>query len=179
VIRRSRINPDGAERCPLAGYVLAMSNAFGFVLDDASLRRTAVEGVPETVTALFICSMSGASRTLRRSLRRVSCIRLVGRCPSCYRPERSMPFKSKRNASRRERAGDNHLSSDFSFSGGDKRGAPSLSCEDRRLSSAITSSTGFLFSRTTTGFLFSRTTDVWGMIRTAFANALTISARAM
>jgi hypothetical protein len=31
--------------CPLAGYVLAMSNAFGFVLDDASVRRAAVEGV--------------------------------------------------------------------------------------------------------------------------------------
>ena len=28
-----------------------MSNAFGFVLDDASLRRAAVEGVPETVIA--------------------------------------------------------------------------------------------------------------------------------
>ena len=25
--------------CPLAGYVPAMSNAFGFVLDDASVRR--------------------------------------------------------------------------------------------------------------------------------------------
>jgi hypothetical protein len=37
--------------CPLAGYVLAMSNAFGFVLDDASLRRAAVEGVPETVNS--------------------------------------------------------------------------------------------------------------------------------
>jgi hypothetical protein len=32
-------NGEADASCPLAGYVPAMSNAFGFVLDDASLRR--------------------------------------------------------------------------------------------------------------------------------------------
>ena len=39
---------------PLAGYVAAMRNAFGVILDDASIRRAAVEGVPETVVQAAI-----------------------------------------------------------------------------------------------------------------------------
>ena len=36
---------------PLAGYIAAMTNAFGVILGDASVRRAAEEGVPETVIA--------------------------------------------------------------------------------------------------------------------------------
>jgi len=34
---------------PLAGYIAAMTNAFGVIFGDASVRRAAVEGVPTTV----------------------------------------------------------------------------------------------------------------------------------
>ena len=49
-----------------------MSDAFGFVLDDASLRRAAVEGVPETVITAIYLSMSGASARWRPSSGRTS-----------------------------------------------------------------------------------------------------------
>ena len=73
--------------CPLAGYVLAMSNAFGFVLDDASVRRAAVEGVSQNVIAAIYLlherSVGEVAAKLRPDeLEHV--IRLVGRCPSCY-----------------------------------------------------------------------------------------------
>ena len=88
--------------CPLAGYVLAMSNAFGFVLDDASLRRAAVEGVPETViAAIYLLHERSvgevAAKLTPDELEHV--IRLVGRCPSCYPPGTLDALKSKRMAS--------------------------------------------------------------------------------
>jgi len=51
-------------------------NAFGFVLDDASLRRAAVEGVPETViAAIYLLHERGvgevAAKLTRRRARRL------------------------------------------------------------------------------------------------------------
>ena len=94
--------------CPLAGYVLAMSNAFGFVLDEASVRRAAVEGVPETVIAAiyFLHERSVedvASKLTPSELGHV--IRLVGRCPSCYPPGTLDALKSKRATSLTPTAG--------------------------------------------------------------------------
>jgi hypothetical protein len=87
--------------CPLAGYVLAMSNGFGFVLDDASLRRAAVEGVPETVIAAIYLlherSVGDVAAKLKPDeLEHV--IRLVDRCPSCYPPGTLDALESKRVA---------------------------------------------------------------------------------
>jgi hypothetical protein len=87
--------------CPLAGYVLAMSNAFGFVLDDTSLRRAVVEGVPETViAAIYLLHERSvgevAAKLTPDGLEHV--IRLVGRCPSCYPPGTLDALKSKRMA---------------------------------------------------------------------------------
>ena len=94
--------------CPLAGYVLAMSNAFGFVLDEASVRRAAVEGVPETViAAIYLLHERSvedvASKLTSSELGHV--IRLVGRCPSCYPPGTLDALKSKRAASLTPTAG--------------------------------------------------------------------------
>ena len=85
-----------------------MSNAFGFVLDDASLRRAAVEGVPETViTAIYLFherSVGEVAAKLRPDeLEHV--IRLVSRCPSCYPPGTLDALKSKRMASLTPTAG--------------------------------------------------------------------------
>jgi hypothetical protein len=44
---------------PLAGYVPAMTNAFGVELDRASVRRAAVERVPETAIAWRLVSANG------------------------------------------------------------------------------------------------------------------------
>ena len=87
--------------CPLAGYVLAISNAFGFVLDDTSLRRAVVEGVPETViAAIYLLHERSvgevAAKLTPDELEHV--IRLVGRCPSCYPPGTLDALKSKRMA---------------------------------------------------------------------------------
>ena len=57
---------------PLARYIPVMSNAFGFVLDEASVRRAAVEGVPETVIAAIYLSMSGVSAKSPPSLSRMN-----------------------------------------------------------------------------------------------------------
>jgi hypothetical protein len=66
-----------------------MTNAFGVVLDSASLRRATIEGVSETVIAaiyfLHERSVDEIVAKLRPSeLEQV--IKLVGRCPSCYPP---------------------------------------------------------------------------------------------
>ena len=66
-----------------------MTNAFGVVLDSASLRRATIEGVSETVIAanylLQEKSVDEIVAKLRPSeLEQV--IKLVGRCPSCYPP---------------------------------------------------------------------------------------------
>jgi hypothetical protein len=79
--------------CLLAGYVLAMSNAFGFVLDEASIRRAAVEGVVGEV----------AAKLGPDELEHV--IRLVGRCPSSYPLGTLDALKSKRAASLTPTAG--------------------------------------------------------------------------
>ena len=86
--------------CPLAGYIPAM-NAFGFVLDDASLRRAAVEGVPETViAAIYLLHERSvgevAAKLTPDELEHV--IRLVGRCPSCYPLGTLDALKGKRAA---------------------------------------------------------------------------------
>ena len=79
-----------------------MSNAFGFVLDDASVRRAAVEGVPETViAAIYLLHERSVdeveSKLTPSELGHV--IRLVGRCPSCYPPGTLDALKTKRMAS--------------------------------------------------------------------------------
>jgi hypothetical protein len=66
-----------------------MSNAFGLVLDSASVRRATVEGVPETViAAIYLLHENSvdavAAKLAPGELGHV--IRLVGRCPSCYPP---------------------------------------------------------------------------------------------
>jgi hypothetical protein len=76
-----------------------MSNAFGFVLDDASVRRATVEGVSETVIAAIYLlherSVGQVAVKLRPDeLEHV--IRLVGRCPSCYPPGTLDALKGER-----------------------------------------------------------------------------------
>jgi hypothetical protein len=85
-----------------------MSNAFGFVLDDASLRRAAVEGVPETViAAIYLLHERSVGEVGAKltpdELEHV--IRLVGRCPSCYPLGTLDAFKSMRTASLTPTAG--------------------------------------------------------------------------
>ena len=74
----------------------------GFVLDDASVRRAAVEGVPETViAAIYLLHERSVGEVVSKltpdELGHV--IRLVGRCPSCYPPGTLDALKSKRMAS--------------------------------------------------------------------------------
>jgi hypothetical protein len=71
------------------GYVPAMTNAFGVVLDSASLRWAAAEGVPETVIAAVLLLENGSideivAKLGPRELEQV--IKLVGRSPWCYPP---------------------------------------------------------------------------------------------
>ena len=85
-----------------------MSNAFGFVLDDASVRRAAVEGVPETVTAAIylLHERSVGEVVAKLTLEELGhVIRLVGRCPSCYPAGTLDALKSKRMASLTPTAG--------------------------------------------------------------------------
>ena len=77
-----------------------MSNAFGFVLDDTSVRRAAVEGVSQNVIAAIYLlherSVGEVAAKLRPDeLEHV--IRLVGRC--CYPAGTLDALKSKRVAS--------------------------------------------------------------------------------
>jgi hypothetical protein len=76
-----------------------MTNAFGVVLDSASLRRATIEGVSETVIAaiyfLHERSVDEIVAKLRPSeLEQV--IKLVGRCPSCYPPGTLAALKDRR-----------------------------------------------------------------------------------
>ena len=65
-----------------------MTNAYGITLDSASLRQAAIEAVPETVIAA-LCLLPERTvdeivgKLTFRELKQV--IKLVGRCPSCYR----------------------------------------------------------------------------------------------
>ena len=66
-----------------------MTNAFGVLLDDASVRRAAVEGVPETVIAAIYLPHERsvdevASRLKPDELSHI--VKLVSRCPTCYPP---------------------------------------------------------------------------------------------
>jgi hypothetical protein len=82
----SRSGP--AARSPLSGYVGAMTNAFGVVLDSASVRWAAAEGVPETVIAVCLLHERSvdeiAAKLVPGELEQV--IKLVGRSPSSYPP---------------------------------------------------------------------------------------------
>jgi hypothetical protein len=83
-----------------------MTNAFGVVLDSASVRRAAVEGVPETVIAavrlLHKKSVDEVASKLRPDeLGHV--IRLVGRCPSCDPPGTLDALKARSHARSPER----------------------------------------------------------------------------
>ena len=75
-----------------------MTNAFGVVLDSASLRRATIEGVSETVIANYLLherSVDEIVAKLRPSeLEQV--IKLVGRCPSCYPPGTLAALKDRR-----------------------------------------------------------------------------------
>jgi hypothetical protein len=96
-----------------------MNNAFGFVLDDASVRRAAVEGVPETVIAAIyllhersvedvasklergegLCSLAVAQDDVARLL-----IRIVLDRPNlapCRNERRLVPRRNRRPAPRR------------------------------------------------------------------------------
>ena len=64
-----------------------MSNAFGVVLGDASVRRAVIEGVSETVIAAIYLLHDRSADEVAAKLRPEELghvIRLVGRCPSCY-----------------------------------------------------------------------------------------------
>jgi hypothetical protein len=76
-----------------------MTNAFGVVLDSASVRRATIEGVSETVIAanylLHERSVDEIVAKLQPSeLEQV--IKLVGRCPSCYPPGTLAALKDRR-----------------------------------------------------------------------------------
>ena len=76
-------------------------NAFGFALDDASVRRAAVEGVPETVIAAIYLLHERSVGEIAAKLRPDELehvIGLVGRCPSCYPPGALDDLKSRRAA---------------------------------------------------------------------------------
>ena len=66
-----------------------MTNAFGVVLDNASVRRAALEGVPESVIAAIYLLHERSVDEIAAKLRPDELghvIRLVSRCPSCYPP---------------------------------------------------------------------------------------------
>ncbi len=78
-----------------------MTNAFGVVLDSASVRRATVEGVPETVIAAIYLLHERSIDEIASKLRPEELghvIRLVGRCPSCYPPGTLEALKSRRPA---------------------------------------------------------------------------------
>ena len=83
------------------GICCGVTNAFRIVLDSASVRRAAAEGVSETVIAavLLLHEQSAseiASKLNASELEHV--IRLVGRCPSCYPPGTLDALKGRRQA---------------------------------------------------------------------------------
>ena len=97
--RESILHDRHDARDPLESYLGAMTNAFGVVLDSASLRRATIEGVSETVIAaiyfLHERSVDEIVAKLRPSeLEQV--IKLVGRCPSCYPPGTLAALKDRR-----------------------------------------------------------------------------------
>jgi hypothetical protein len=71
-----------------------MTNRFGVVLHSESVRWAAAEGVSETVIAAVLLLHE---RTVDEIVAKLApgeleqVIKLVGRCPSCYPPERWTP----------------------------------------------------------------------------------------
>jgi hypothetical protein len=94
-----------------------MTNAFGVVLDNASVRRAVVEGVPETVIAAIY--LLHERRSVAEIVAKLTpgeleqVIKLVARCPSCYPPRMldalkphvpdSLPAQPKRHLRTRQR----------------------------------------------------------------------------
>ena len=71
------------------GICCGMTNAFRIVLDSASVRRAAAEGVSETVIAAIYLLHERSVDEIAAKLRPDELghvIRLVSRCPSCYPP---------------------------------------------------------------------------------------------
>jgi hypothetical protein len=78
---------------------MTMGNAFGLILDDASVRRAVAEGVPETVIAAIRLLHERSAGEIAAWLRPDELehvIRLVGRCPSCYPPGTLDALKGER-----------------------------------------------------------------------------------
>jgi hypothetical protein len=78
-----------------------MTNAFGVVLDSASVRRAAVEGVPETViAAIYLLHDTSVDEVVTKltASELEQAIKLVGRCPSCYPPGTLEAPKGRRPA---------------------------------------------------------------------------------
>jgi hypothetical protein len=78
-----------------------MTNAFGLVLDSASLRWAAAEGVPEAVIAAVLLLHERSvddivAKLTPGELEQV--IKLVSRCPSYYPPGTLDTLKSRRQA---------------------------------------------------------------------------------
>ena len=76
-----------------------MPNAFGVVLDSASLRWAAAEGVPETVIAAVLLLEDGSIDEIVAKLRPgqlEQVIKIVGRSPSCHPPGTLDALKSRR-----------------------------------------------------------------------------------
>ena len=68
-----------------------MTNAFGVVLDSASVQWAAAEGVPETVIAAVLLLDERSVDEIASKLRPgqlEQVIKLVGRSPRCYPPEK-------------------------------------------------------------------------------------------
>ena len=78
-----------------------MTNRFGVVLDNASVRRAAVEGVPESVIAAIYLLHERSVDEIAAKLRQDELghvIRLVSRCPSCYPPGTLEALKGRSQA---------------------------------------------------------------------------------
>jgi hypothetical protein len=78
-----------------------MTNAFGVVLDSASLRWAAAEGVPETVIAAVLLLDERSVDEIASKLRPgqlEQVIKIVGRSPSCYPPGALDALKGRRPA---------------------------------------------------------------------------------
>jgi hypothetical protein len=78
-----------------------MTNAFGVVLDNASVRSAVVEGVPETVIAAIYLLHERSVDEIVARLRPgelEQAIKLVGRCPSCNPSGTLDALKKRRHA---------------------------------------------------------------------------------
>ncbi len=77
-----------------------MGNPYGIILDDASLRWAAAEGVPESVIAAvcLLGDMSVDDIVARLSPAEVGqVVNIIGRSPNCYPPDVYAALKGKRD----------------------------------------------------------------------------------